>query len=135
MILGFNHNIKYKGIMFHIQTEDSGVTNPHVITHIFIGGNIVATKKTNYDDIIKADRLEDVVRDIMEEQHKQMMKDLLAGTYDENPLVQSALPKTFTPEEMEREEKRAEQFGDDLLSDKSLDEVILDYLVEESEKK
>lgn len=135
MIPGFNHNIKYKSIMFHIQTEDSGVTNPHIITHIFIGGNIVATKKTSYDDIIKADKLEDVVRDIMEEQHKQMMKDLLGGMYDENPLVQLALPKTFTPEQMEKEEQRAEQFGDDLLSDRSLDEVILDYLVEESEKK
>lgn len=135
MIPGFNHNIKYKGIMFHIQTEDSGVANPHVITHIFIGGNIVATKKVNYDDIIKADQLDNVVREIMEEQHKQTMKDLLAGIYDENPLVQSALPKTFTPEQMKKEEQRAEQFGDDLLSDRSLDEVILDYLVEESEKK
>lgn len=121
--------------MFHIQTEDSGVANPHVITHIFIGGNVVATKKVNYDDIIKADQLDNVVREIMEEQHKQTMKDLLAGIYDENPLVQSALPKTFTPEQIKKEEQRAEQFGDDLLSDRSLDEVILDYLVEESEKK
>ncbi len=135
MIPGFNHNIKYKGIMFHIQTEDSGVDNPHVITHIFIGGNIVATRKTNYDDIIKADRMEDVVKEIMEEQHKNVMKDLLQGAYDENPLVRSALPKTITLEQMKKEEERAEQFESDLLSDKSLDEVILDYLVDESEKK
>jgi hypothetical protein len=135
VIPGFNHNIKYKGIMFHIQTEDSGVTNPHVITHIFIGGNIVATKKTNYNDIIKADRMEEVVKEIMEEQHKKVMKDLLQGAYDENPLVQSALPKTITLEQMKKQEERAEQFEADLLSDKSLDEVILDYLVDESEKK
>lgn len=135
MIPGFNHNLKYKGIMFHIQTEDSGVTNPHVITHIFIGGNIVATKKTNYDDIIKADRMEEVVKEIMEEQHKEVMRDLLQGAYDEYPLVQSALPKTITLEQMKKEEERAEQFESDLLSDKSLDEVILDYLVDESEKK
>lgn len=135
MIPGFNHNLKYKGIMFHIQTEDSGVSNPHVITHIFIGGNIVATKKTNYDDIIKADRMEEVVKEIMEEQHKEVMKALLQGAYDDNPLVQSALPKTITLEQMKKEEERAEQFESDLLSDKSLDEVILDYLVDESEKK
>ena len=135
MIPGFNHNLKYKGIVFHIQTEDSGVTNPHIITHIFIGGNIVATKKTNYDDIIKADRMEDVVREIMEDQHKEVMRGLLQGAYDDNPLIQSALPQTLTLEQMKKEEQRAEQFGADLLSDKSLDEVILDYLVDESEKK
>ncbi len=135
MIPGFNHNLKYKDIVFHIQTEDSGVTNPHIITHIFIGGNIVATKKTNYDDIIKADRMEDVVREIMEDQHKEVMRGLLQGAYDDNPLIQSALPQTLTLEQMKKEEQRAEQFEADLLSDKSLDEVILDYLVDESEKK
>src|SRR5690606_34821597 len=35
MIPGFNHNIKHKGRIFHIQTEDSGPKNPHIITHLF----------------------------------------------------------------------------------------------------
>ncbi len=41
MVPGFNHNVKYKGQVFHVQTEDSGVENPHIITHLFLGGNIV----------------------------------------------------------------------------------------------
>lgn len=28
MLLGYNHNITYKGEVFHVQTEDSGVKNP-----------------------------------------------------------------------------------------------------------
>jgi hypothetical protein len=27
MVVGFNHNIKHKGKMYHIQTEDSGLEN------------------------------------------------------------------------------------------------------------
>jgi len=30
MLLGYNHNITYKGDVFHIQTEDSGVKNPQL---------------------------------------------------------------------------------------------------------
>jgi hypothetical protein len=37
-VTGFNHNIKYKGKVYHVQTEDSGVNNPHIITHLFVGG-------------------------------------------------------------------------------------------------
>ena len=39
-VTGFNHNIKHKGKLYHVQTEDSGVNNPHIITHLFVGGNI-----------------------------------------------------------------------------------------------
>lgn len=82
MIPGFNHNVKYKGKMFHCQTEDSGVANPHIITHLFVGGNILATRKTSYADIVKSDRLEEVVVELMQDQHKEMLKRLLSGSYD-----------------------------------------------------
>lgn len=83
MIPGFNHNVKYRGRVFHCQTEDSGVANPHIITHLFVGGNILATKKTSYADIVKSDKLEEVVQDLMQEQHKEILKKLLSGSYDE----------------------------------------------------
>lgn len=80
--LGFNHNIKYKGKIFHVQTEDSGTKNPHIITHLFEGGNILATKKTSYADIIQAENLPDIVRELMQEQHKSMLRNLINGAYD-----------------------------------------------------
>ena len=48
MVVGFNHNINYKGRVYHVQTEDSGIGNPHLITHLFVGGNILASKKSSY---------------------------------------------------------------------------------------
>ena len=83
MILGFNHNITYKGEIFHVQTEDSGLANPHVITLLYRGGVILASKKTSYADIVTMDCLETVVEDLMKEQHKDMMHRLKSGDFDE----------------------------------------------------
>jgi hypothetical protein len=45
MLLGYNHNINYKGSVFHIQTEDSGIKNPHIITLLYREGVILCSKK------------------------------------------------------------------------------------------
>ncbi len=82
MVPGFNHNIKHKGRIFHIQTEDSGPKNPHIITHLFVGGNILASKKTQYADIVGQTDYEKTVRSMMEEQHKQMLRNLVNGVFD-----------------------------------------------------
>src|SRR5689334_19610833 len=81
-VTGFNHNIKHKGKVYHVQTEDSGINNPHIITHLFVGGNILASKKTSYADILNAENLPEVVRELMEEQHKEMLRNLINGVYD-----------------------------------------------------
>ncbi len=128
MIPGFNHNILHKGVLFHVQTEDSGINNPHIITHLFVGGNIIATKKTSYADIIKADKFEVVVKEIMQDQHKEMMKNLKNGAYDNHQLVRQALNKGPMSEDRAKEASKEEGFGADVVSEKSLDEVILDYL-------
>ena len=177
-VTGFNHNIKHKGKVYHVQTEDSGASNPHIITHLFVGGNILATKKASYTDIVKSENLPELVRDMMEEQHKQMLRNLVNGTYDnvdrsatayqpgelakEAPKAAAAVapvpvvapkpvaplpltmvaappgPKILPPEVVAaRELKEAPRennigvetlFGEDLISEKSLDEVILSYL-------
>ncbi|HEX5748662.1 MAG TPA: hypothetical protein VFZ09_20650 [Archangium sp.] len=171
-VTGFNHNIKYKGKVYHVQTEDSGVNNPHIITHLFVGGNILASKKTSYADILNAENLGEVVRELMEEQHKEMLRNLINGVYDgfdtsgvrhyqpgqlgtaedaaqarqvapAAKAPQPAVPvAAFVPPEIAaaRALKVAPKinevgvetlFGEDLISEKSLDEVILSYLAGE----
>ena len=82
MIPGYNHNIRYRDQVFHIQTEDSGVHNPHIITHVFVGGNIVESRKTSYADIVNSERLGELLVDLMQDQHKGMIKDLIGGRLD-----------------------------------------------------
>ncbi len=83
MLFGYNHNITYKGTVFHIQTEDSGISKPHIITLLYRDGVIICSKKTSYADILKIDDLEAVIEDLMKEQHKDMMRRLKNGEFDE----------------------------------------------------
>jgi hypothetical protein len=78
-ILGYNHNVRYRGLVFHVQTEDSGVLSPHLFTHLFYGGTIISTRKLVYD----AGAAEDAIKALMQAQHKAVMKDLKNGTFDE----------------------------------------------------
>jgi hypothetical protein len=78
-ILGYNHNVRYRGLVFHVQTEDSGQQNPHLFTHLFYEGVIVSTRKYVYD----AGSNEDAIKGLMQAQHKAVMKDLRKGTFDD----------------------------------------------------
>ena len=191
-LLGYNTNVRHAGILFHIQTEDSGVGHPHIITHLFTEGTILATKKTSYADILEESELEAGIRQLMKDQHKAMFIELRDGVHD--PITAQILgepvgdatpekaassrpeeppssdPSSEPPEEKDTSAKEkgvrvvqpsvvdsktpispyeepdkgdlsgrsifdtpAENgdFGDSLITDKSLDEVILSYLTEE----
>ena len=78
-ILGFNHNVRYRGLVFHVQTEDSGVASPHLFTHLFHTGVIVSTRKLVYD----AGSAEESIKSLMQAQHKAVLKDLRRGHFDD----------------------------------------------------
>jgi len=78
-ILGYNHNVRYRGLVFHVQTEDSGVVSPHLFTHLFHHGVIVSTRKLDYDP----GSAEESIRSLMQAQHKAVLKDLRRGTFDD----------------------------------------------------
>lgn len=83
MIVGFNHNMTYRGVCFHVQTEDSGIKTPHLITLLYHGGTIISSQKTSYADILKVDNLETVIEDLAKEQHKGMLRRLKTGEFDQ----------------------------------------------------
>jgi hypothetical protein len=83
MVVGFNHNFRYKGEVFHVQTEDGGLNTTNIITLLYRGGTILARQKTSYADIAKVDNLDKVVEELMKEQHKEMLKRLKTGEFDQ----------------------------------------------------
>jgi hypothetical protein len=83
MVVGYNHNVVYKGEVFHVQTEDSGIKNPHIITLLYRGGVILSSKKTSYADILQMNNVEPVVEELMKAQHKEMLRRLKSGEFDE----------------------------------------------------
>jgi hypothetical protein len=78
-LLGYNHNVRYGGRILHVQSEDSGPSNPHLSTHLFFEGSILATKRLQYD----AATTEDGVRGMMQGQHKEILKELKQGLFDD----------------------------------------------------
>lgn len=82
-LLGYNNNVRHAGRLFHIQTEDSGVRYGHVISHVFAdGGRILKSVKTSYSKYIGDDRLVEIVREMMRQQHKAMFMALRDGAFD-----------------------------------------------------
>src|SRR5882757_4423252 len=83
-LLGYNNNVRHKARVFHIQTEDSGVGRPHIITHLFMdGGRILKSVKTSYAEHVGTDGMSETVRVLMKEQHKGMFISLRDGQFDE----------------------------------------------------
>ena len=82
-LLGYNNNVRHKGKVFHIQTEDSGVKYGHIMTHLFMdGGRILKSVKTSYAEYIGNERMSDIVREMMKQQHKAMFIALRDGKFD-----------------------------------------------------
>ena len=143
MLTGYNTDFKYQGKVYHVQTEDGGVNSPSITSLLYFQGAILASRKTSYADILKADCLDDVVRDLMMEQHKQMIRDLMQGRLDLNNAPHEStyqpaaaakpapvkgptpVPKAATPAPVPPEPEK----------EKSLDDIILDLLSEEQKDK
>jgi hypothetical protein len=83
MVGGFNHNFRYKGEIYHVQTEDGGLKNPRIVTQLFHGGTVLGSQKQSYDDLLDCDNLSQQVESRMQEQHKDMLRRLRGGEFDE----------------------------------------------------
>jgi hypothetical protein len=83
-LTGYNNNVRHRGRIFHIQTEDSGVSSPRIWTHLFAdGGRIVKSTRTDYSEHVgRLDQVE-LVRNLMKEQHKAMFVALRSGQLDD----------------------------------------------------
>ena len=81
--VGFNNNVKYKDHVYHIQTEDSGLNKPHIITHLFAdGGRVIKSHKRTYGDELGRADVALYVRGIMKGQQMEMIIALRDGTFD-----------------------------------------------------
>jgi len=83
--IGFNNNIRAKDQVFHIQTEDSGLNAPHVITHLFAdGGRVIKSHKRVYAAAIDTEPdIGAYVRQLMKAQHLEMVLQLRDGRFDD----------------------------------------------------
>ncbi|MEW6364417.1 MAG: hypothetical protein AB1714_07235 [Acidobacteriota bacterium] len=82
MITGFNTDIKHKGQVYHIQTEDKGLSNPVIESLVYKGGEILATRRSSYKDQLDEGFDEKELTKLMEEQHRRVIFDIQNGRLD-----------------------------------------------------
>lgn len=82
--MGFNNNIRWNDKVFHVQTEDSGLDQPHVITHLFAdGGSVIKSNKRSYAHHVSRPDIAEYVRALMKAQHLEMVLALREGKFDD----------------------------------------------------
>jgi len=81
VITGFNTDVKYKGVVYHVQTEDKGRDNPLIETLIYKGGEILGSRRLPYADLVPRGD-EAAITKLMEDQHKGMIMEVKRGRFD-----------------------------------------------------
>ena len=132
MLVGYNTNVPYKGIIYHVQTEDSGTKNPVIITLLYLKGTILASKKSNYANVLSSPDYKEKVRELMKEQHKNMIKELIAGKH---AAAVEAVPglESRSPDQGPAEGSTEQQNEPEGRISKSLDDILLDYIIKRNE--
>ena len=147
MITGFNTDVKHRNRVFHIQTEDKGDANPCVESLVYVGGEILATKRTSYAEVVKATGRDDTaVQDLMEQQHRTMIAAIQRGRFDgpnggiQVPEGMSAMSDSDGDVTVDGRVAAAEKAdatappgtASPAAADRSLDQMILDYLASDA---
>ena len=83
MISGFNTDIEFDGVVYHVQTEDKGLSALKIISLVYDGGTILASKRTPYDDLANGNFDEEILTERLQKQHKLICAAIQAGRLDD----------------------------------------------------
>jgi len=74
----FSSDISVDNVTYHVQTEDMGRKSCKIITNVFLKGEILASRKSDYSHLIKVKNLEARIADLMEKHHKSVVAGFIA---------------------------------------------------------
>jgi hypothetical protein len=107
MVTGFNTDVEHEGRVYHVQTEDKGVDNPIIETLVYRGGEILAAVRSSYADLKPKGLDGAAIASRIETQHNEVILDVRNGKF---------------------EVRKPRPFGEGIISSRSFDEVVLDFL-------
>ncbi|HJZ82441.1 MAG TPA: hypothetical protein VKD91_18910 [Pyrinomonadaceae bacterium] len=83
MITGYNTDVEFEGVVYHVQTEDKGLQTPIILSLVYSGGAILASKRSPYDDLVARGFDEDVLAERLQRQHRLICAAVHAGRIEE----------------------------------------------------
>ena len=163
MITGYNTDVRHGDVVFHVQTEDKGHANPLIESLVYVGGRVIAARRAGYAELIADGRRQaDEILARMEKQHRTMIAAIRHGKFDRRvaelppkkpaaaephgsaivappaaaaapasprPAAAPALGPRPAPDRPPPAAGRSDENGD-----RTLDQVLLDYLASEAEQ-
>jgi hypothetical protein len=135
VITGFNTDIKHNEKVYHVQTEDKGVGNPYIESLVYVGGEILASKKTSYAEQLKVGVDDKWIGGLMEQQHRTMIAAIKRGRFDQPADTTNTVQERPAPQSTLAQDAPGAEAAKLLAIDeeKTLDQVIIDYLASEAE--
>lgn len=133
MLTGFNTDIDFEGVTYHVQTEDRGSANPLIESLVYVKGEILAARRTEYSDLLEAGAEMPSIQILMERQHRDIVNAIRAGRMDlvTEPPVGGASDTAVSRRWPATAKLGVGPIDAMKLGEKSLDEVIADWLAEQ----
>ena len=79
VITGFNTDIEHGGVTYHVQTEDKGLDSPIILSLVYVGGTILASKRSPYEDLIAEGFSDEVLAERLKRQHRLICAAINSG--------------------------------------------------------
>ncbi|HET9478574.1 MAG TPA: hypothetical protein VFO72_04485, partial [Pyrinomonadaceae bacterium] len=83
MITGFNTDIEHDGVVYHVQTEDKGLDTPIILSLVYAGGTILASKRSPYADLIEQGFSDEILAERLKRQHRLICAAIHSGRIDD----------------------------------------------------
>jgi len=79
---GNNTQIKYRGLTFHVQTQDKGASAKYIESFIYKSGKIIYSRKTPYTSLINRPDFKQQMIQLMKKQHLAFIQEISDGKCD-----------------------------------------------------
>jgi hypothetical protein len=83
VITGYNTDVEFEGVTYHVQTEDKGLAKPIILSLVYNRGTILASKRLPYDDLLEGDFDEVILEARLQRQHKLICAAIQAGRIED----------------------------------------------------
>ena len=112
MITGFNTDIEHDGVIYHVQTEDKGLDTPIILSLVYAGGTILASKRAPYEDLIAEGFSDEALAERLKRQHRLICAAIHSGRINDLKRMsgrrkEAIVDKETTPEAPEEVEAAA----------------------------
>ena len=89
-------------MVYHVQTEDKGLDSPLILSLVYSGGEILAAKRTPYEDLIAEGFTDQALAERLKRQHRLICAAINAGRIEELKQMgarreEGAVSKSSTP--------------------------------------